>query len=87
MKVQTLKHHRKSDNKFVFTFGAQTVTITRRFLANRSVRVRVTASTLSGKGEGNWTEYRDFPNMAQGDIAFNKHAESFCNKWESRYCK
>lgn len=85
MAPRTLAHHRKSDNRYVFTFGRQTVTVTRRFLPSRSVRVRVTSETVSGKGEGNWTDYRDFTDMHEGDAAYGKQASHFCTKWEERY--
>jgi len=83
MTITTLKRHRKSSNRYVFVFGRQTVTITRRFLPRtRSVRVRITAETLAGTGEGNWTEHRDYPDMHEGDAAFNKQARDICAKWE-----
>jgi hypothetical protein len=85
MGTSTLKHHRKSDNRYVFGFGVQTITVTRRFLPSRAVRVRVTSATLSGKGEGNWSEYRDYTDMHEGDAAYSKQASAFCSKWEARY--
>lgn len=84
--LATLKHHRKTDNRYSFGFGRQTITVTRRFLADRSVRVRVTSSTFSGKGEGNWTDFRDYTDMHEGDTAYSKQAQNFCAKWEERYC-
>lgn len=86
MAPKTLKHHRTSDSAYRFTFGVQTVTITRRFLPSRSLRVRVTSTTVSGTGEGNWSEHRDFTDMHQGDAAFHKQAVRFAEKWEERYC-
>jgi hypothetical protein len=83
--LATLKHHRKSDNMYRFGFGVQTVTVTRRFLPSRAVRVRVTCETVSGKGEGNWSEYRDFTDMHDGDRAYSKQAAQWCAKWEERY--
>lgn len=85
MAPKTLAHHRKSDNMYRFTFGVQTITVTRRFLPSRAVRVRVTSSTWDGKGEGNWTEYRDFADMHEGDAAYSKQAVRFTEKWEERY--
>jgi len=85
MSTQTLAHHRRSDNMYRFTFGVQTITVTRRFLPSRSVRVRVTSETVSGKGEGNWSEYRDFTDMHEGDAAYSKQARNWCAKWEERY--
>lgn len=86
MSTQTLAHHRKSDNMYRFSFGVQTITVTRRFLPSRAVRVRVTSETVSGKGEGNWTDYRDFTDMHEGDAAYGKQATNWCAKWEERYC-
>lgn len=86
MAPRTLAHHRKSDNRYTFGFGRQTITLTRRFLPNRSVRVRVTSETVSGKGEGNWTDYRDFTDMHEGDAAYAKQAQRLCTQWEERYC-
>jgi hypothetical protein len=86
MAPRTLAHHRKGNNKYVFTFGRQTITVTRRFLPSRSVRVRVTSQTISGQGDGNWTEYRDFTDMHDGDAAYSKQATRFCTQWEERYC-
>lgn len=85
MDAITLKHHKRSENKYIVRIGSQTFTITRRFLASRSVRVRVTATTLAGYGEGNWTDYRDFTDMHEGDAAFHKQANTFALKWEDRY--
>lgn len=86
MAPRTLAHHRKSDNRYSFGFGRQTITLTRRFLPNRSVRVRVTSETVSGEGEGNWTDYRDFTDMHEGDAAYAKQARRLCTQWEERYC-
>ena len=86
MNAKTLKHHRATDNKYIVRIGRQKITITRRFLANRSVRVRVTSTTLAGYGEGNWTDYRDFTDMHEGDAAYLKQANAFAIKWEERYC-
>lgn len=83
--LATLKHHRKSDNMYRFGFGAQTITVTRRFLPSRAVRVRVTSETVSGKGEGNWTEFRDYTDMHEGDAAYSKQATRFTAQWEERY--
>lgn len=83
--LATLKHHRKSDNMYRFGFGVQTITVTRRFLPSRAVRVRVTSETVSGKGEGNWSEYRDFTDMHDGDRAYSRQAARWCAKWEERY--
>lgn len=84
--LATLKHHRTSDNMYRFGFGAQTITVTRRFLPSRAVRVRVTSETASGKGEGDWSEYRDFTDMHEGDAAYSRQASRWCAKWEERYC-
>lgn len=85
MSTTTLKHHRKTDNMYRFNFAGQTITVTRRFLPSRAVRVRVTSSTWSGKGDGNWTDYRDYTDMHEGDTAYSKQAQAFCAKWEARY--
>lgn len=86
MRIRTLAHHSKGGNRYQFEFGGQTITITRRFLPSRSVRVRVTSVTISGKEkDGNWSEYRDFTDMHDGDAEFSRQAQRFCDKWERRY--
>lgn len=85
MEPKTLKHHRKTDNMYQFGFGRQTITVARRFLPSGALRVRVTSTTSSGQGQGNWTDYRDYTDTHDGDVAYTKQANDLCSKWEERY--
>lgn len=78
---QPFDRHRDSANRYTFHFPRQLIRLTRRFLPNGDVRVRVTSETLSGKGDGNWTDFRDYPRMSDGDGAFFRKAQQLHEKW------
>lgn len=81
MTPRTLKHHRRGESTYRFAFGGQAVTVSRRFLPGRTaLRVRVTST-----GREEWTDYRDYPDMHEGDAQFSKQAQDMCRRWESRY--